>query len=123
MLGRLYYEDKKKYPNREYKFRDAETGYLCTITRKEHYCAYVTIDNNHPYANKFYYHISDNFTIHGGLTYSEDNKFGIDFAHLNDYSPHSGFNTHMSKVWTFQDVKLEILSLAKQFYDQRFNEI
>jgi len=75
-------------------------GYIATVimTPMGHRCGYITINKNHPGAVNYDDRPIRNIDIHGGLTYSQDNKFihsypipkegqwtlGFDAAHLDD---------------------------------------
>ena len=52
--------------------------------------------------------------IHGGLTFGDGNKFGIDFAHLGDYTP--TFNSvRFMKKWSLDDIEKEIEKMVELF--------
>jgi hypothetical protein len=114
---------------------DAETGYKCTVMRHGtlgHLNGYVAIPKGHNAWGENYDLINDNgIEVHGGLTYSDEDKetgewvVGFDCSHAGDFSPklvatlmeytETDISHHMRDTYrTFAWVKEEVCSLARQ---------
>ena len=122
-------EDIEKYPERVYEF--PSNGYACKIVRQKgwNWNGYITLPLTHPDYGKNYNDIDVH--VHGGLTFSENGRFGFDCAHLTtDIIPiHFYLNKKDPVLFplfdgprfcsqTFKDfefVKKEVESMATQF--------
>ena len=98
-----------------------KTGFL------DIYTAYVHLPVNHPFIGMNYDTIMDKYerfgNVHGGLTYSVENVFGIDFGHCGDYIP-PNLSKEMTilrdmfipgKKWSIEEIKEELSFLVKLF--------
>jgi hypothetical protein len=113
--------DLENHPNNlfEHKFTDRISKYKCIILRQPQlgYQADVCVPTSHPLYSK---DTDDKkINVHGfdGLRF-EDGKFPIDFFHEGDYILGKS-KTHNNKYWTFDDVKAEVIELARQLYELR----
>ena len=127
-LLQQYNEDKQLHPLDEYIIHHNNPlydDYELKIVRSNMlgiYCVYVSLPNNHPDVGKHYNDID--IEVHGGLTYGDDNIFGIDFGHIHDFVPHEGaFNPELfidnnTIVRTFDMVKAEGFRMIELFYER-----
>jgi hypothetical protein len=124
-LLQQYNNDKHLHPQNEYILHHDNPLYVdyhleINRTVMGHYCAYVSLPNNHPDVGREYDDID--IAVHGGLTFGDENKFGIDFAHLHDFVPHQGamhpelFVDNHHIVWMFDMVKAEGFRMIELFY-------
>jgi hypothetical protein len=110
------------------------TGYKCTVMRHQslgHLNGYVAIPKEHRVWGKGYDDVQLEVGVHGGLTYSGEDKetgewvFGFDCSHGGDFSPKlvatlltytdTDISHHMRDTYrTFAWVKAEVHSLARQ---------
>lgn len=111
------------------------SGYKCTVMRHGtlgHLNGYVAIPKGHNAWGENYDLINDNgIEVHGGLTYSDEDKetgewvVGFDCSHAGDFSPKmvatmlqytdTDISHHMRDTYrTFAWVKEEVCSLARQ---------
>jgi len=121
--------DRSKWPNGPWLeepdkayWRDKTTGYFCAIRRSPlgSLCGYVFLPKTHPAYLGTYDYID--VEVHGGLTYGQESgkffKVGFDCAHFEDFVP--GFAALSPEItrgchyWNWQEVKLEVESLAQQ---------
>lgn len=140
LVSGVWNTDIDAHPENNYQFIDSATEYQCSVRRNPSswtYCGYVQLPNSHPDFSKTYQNLSKQIEVHGGLTFSENGKFGFDTAHFGDISPareshqaknpdlypppSSMVNAH-SHYWTFDEVKAEVESMAKQFKDRESGE-
>lgn len=109
------------------------SGYRCWVWRHVtlgHLNGYVAIPKGHLWHGMNYESLNG-VDVHGGLTYSEEDKetgewvFGFDCAHAGDFSPKlvatlmeytdTDISHHMRDTYrTFEWVKEEVTKLAKQ---------
>jgi hypothetical protein len=64
------------------------TKYKCEVKRNSitlSLCGYVTVPKKHHYYGLSYNNVPAN--VHGGLTFSDEGKFGFDCAHAGDLTP------------------------------------
>lgn len=121
------------------KWRDRETGLVCTIARVEgvgHLCGYVSVPEIHPafgkegWARPFEEKYDDvqmrvfGLDVHGGITYSKEGlpsgirtfekvwTFGFDCAHSGDIRPE--WPEDGGTYRHLEYVKAEVESLARQ---------
>ena len=135
LINGIWDLDLNNHPENIFNF--ISSGYECEIKRNEMtwtYCGYVQLPINHPDFNKGYDDDID-ISVHGGLTYSINGKFGFDCAHYSfdgDIIP--GYQTFVKTrkdifkdnnnfqsgghYWTFEEVKKEVEFLALQFKDR-----
>lgn len=126
-------EDIKAHPDKVYKFQVGDIE--CELKRQPgwNWNGYVTLPSFHPYFSKTYDEISEEFQVHGDLTYgSGDGTFGFDTAHelAGDLVPAvlvyrsdptigtmftSMSFTPAEHFWTFEETKREVTQLAQQF--------
>ena len=118
------------------KLDEFETcGYKCFIDRDLDtwtYCGYVQLPEKHLDYKKSYCYLSDEIKVHGGLTFGNDGLFGFDCQHTWDLSPYKmtmhtrdpekfpvfglmKTKPEMYHYWTYDEVKAEVISMAKQF--------
>ena len=111
------------------------SGYKCTVMRHGtlgHLNGYVAIPKGHNAWGENYDLINDNgIEVHGGLTYSAEDKetgewvVGFDCSHAGDFSPKmvatmlqytdTDIDYHIRDTYrTFEWVKEEVCSLARQ---------
>lgn len=92
-------------------------GYDCEILRHDtigHLCGYVYLDKNHNYykdPNNEY-----SLEVHGGITYSTDNKIGFDCAHSGDllpYSHHFDWDSYKNVSHVMKEIKYLVKQLIK----------
>jgi hypothetical protein len=127
-------------PNIE-EWVDADTGYKCTVMRHGtlgHLNGYVAIPKGHPFYGSSYDTLSEVIDVHGGLTYSDEDKeagewvFGFDCSHAGDFSPKmvatmlqytdTSIDHHMRDTYrTFEWVKEEVVDLASQLKSVEVN--
>lgn len=129
-----YHGETEEERKEKYEWIDEETEYKCSIKRNMYWnwLGYVELPKNHPYYDKNYVDIEQNFNVHGGLTYGENGKFGFDSGHLEDLSPGKIYMDHQmndeltrfrnmyNRVASYRDydyVKKEVKKLALQFYE------
>lgn len=117
LLIQQYENDKNAYNNNVYVMRHDNpmyAAYEIRILRAEmgHYCAYVKLPMNHPDVGKDYGDID--IDVHGDLTYSDHDVFGIDFAHGGDFAPEDPHPN--TTVWLFNMVKAEAMKMVELFY-------
>lgn len=116
----LYNEDKENYHDPSYIVFHTNPMYAyyeIEIKRTQigHYCVYLKLPAGHIDIGKEYDEIDMN--VHGGLTYSHIDTFGIDFAHVSDYTPIESLDIEPdSIVWTFDMVKAEGFKMVELFY-------
>jgi hypothetical protein len=116
---------------------DADTGYKCTVWRHGtlgHLNGYVAIPKGHFWYGHGYGDMD--VEVHGGLTYSDEDKetgewvFGFDCSHAGDFSPRlvatlieytsTDISHHMRDTYrTFEWVKEEVVKLAKQLGEMK----
>lgn len=123
------------------KWRDRETGLVCTIARMEgrsgHLCGYVSVPEIHPAFGKKVWGFGEEseydqiqlrvfgLDVHGGITYSEKGlpraihdrigevwTFGFDCAHAGDLRPE--WPEDGGTYRHLEYVKAEVESLARQ---------
>lgn len=126
LMNGVWDDDIDKYPEVSYIYT-APCGYKCEIRRNGYwaYCGYVFLPSDHPYYNLKYDELD--ISVHGGLTFGHNGKYGFDCAHNNDLVP--GFETFQKKYgydkifneekkyWSYGDVEKETNEMAKQFFD------
>lgn len=117
VLMHQYENDKNTYNENVYIMHHDNplyAGYEIRILRAEmgHYCVYVRLPANHPDIGKEYDDID--IDVHGDLTYSDNDVFGIDFAHMNDFYP--GDPRPNATVWLFNMVNAEAKKMVELFY-------
>jgi len=91
-------------------------GYVLEIKRHEilkHLCGYIYLPESHPDYGKTYHDLD--VDVHGGLTFSEDGKFGFDCAHAGDYEPGNTYHFDGDMYRTVDFVLAELHKLAEQF--------
>jgi hypothetical protein len=70
------------------KWTEPTTKYKCEVKRNSitlALCGYVTVPKKHHYYGLSYNDVPAN--VHGGLTFSDEGKFGFDCAHAGDLTP------------------------------------
>jgi len=94
-------------------------GYVLEIQRHEqikHLCGYIYLPESHPDYGKTYHDLD--VYVHGGLTFSENGRFGFDCAHAGDYEP--GNTAHFDgDVYRTVDFVLEELHKLAEQFDRR----
>lgn len=123
------------------------TGYKCVVWRHPTFGSlngYVAIPKKHKAWGESYDDVLLEVGVHGGLTYSAEDKdtgewvFGFDCNHAEDFSPKLALtmlkmmenydldlNLRATKYRTFEWVKAEVCSLARQLkmLDMKGNSI
>jgi hypothetical protein len=120
-------EDAREWPPKNIKVKEwTHKGLKCAICRgKMSLCGYVHVPKDHPHASKQYDDVDAN--VHGGLTFrckamNGGAWFGFDTGHSGDYmrielSDGTVFE-EKGKVWTEENMEVEVNQLADQFADQ-----
>ena len=94
-------------------------GYVCELKRHPvtgTWCGYVYVGEHHP----LFKHVDEGdtyeyITVHGGITYKHEGKFGFDCNHAGDFSPRVGFYSNGSEVYrTVEFATDEVKNLAQQ---------
>jgi hypothetical protein len=134
LISGVWDADLNAHPEQESKFVDPATGYMCMVWRNEGnwtYCGYVFVPSTHPDFNKSASNLQSKLDAHGGITWSENGQIGFDTHHMlqGDISPVDETNIaqkpeifhpvepmpgYTKHYWTFEEVKEEVLELAKQ---------
>lgn len=109
-------------------------GLRCLVIKQPwlgHYCGYVEIPPRHRlYAVGSNDEKFNGLDVHGGITFSDDVRelsceldydgwwIGFDCAHAGDYIP-GLVSTQNGHEWTFDEIKAEIIKLARQILEYR----
>lgn len=114
--------DLENHPNNVflYNFTDVFTKYRCKILRDSYlgYRADVFVPKSHSlYSKDTECNGDETINVHGfvGLRF-EDGKFPMDFFQSDDYVLACP-ETHDKKYWTFENVKAEVIEMARQLYE------
>ena len=102
------------------------------ISYGTHPCAYVKLQNDHPYYGKDYDYM--NIDVHGGITYAEMGYhcnipgfpvkdgfwIGWDYNHFNDFNGLINFKN--TKMWTTEEIFDDVKSVIEQLKSIKENE-
>jgi hypothetical protein len=97
-------EDLEKYPKNTYVGTYREIDWSVVRRHESYWCGYIHIK----YDDEF-----EDFDVHRGITYRNDDKFGFDCAHWGDYR--NGFLYHAGDVYKTRDW---VITHIEQIIDQ-----
>ena len=99
------------------------------ISYGSHPCCYIEIPNFHKLYNKNYWDIEDEIEVHGGLTYSRNELYGVDntgikwfigwdYGHAFDYQllgrADGKLLEYQGHKWTVDELRQEVYNVCKQ---------